>query len=331
MPRFRARLAAMTAAAALCLLNCTTASTHAEAAGSLRWVALGDSYTAGVIHATGPTFEQPRDGCQRTTGSYPEVIKRHLGPQIDLRNVSCGNATIAEVTHNRQTPIGYQLHIPGVVDIHDPDYPFDPVAPQVDALDPDTDVVTVGVGGNSLGFGEILGKCVSLGPTGGIGSSPCKDYYTSGTTETIEDRLQHVAHEYDVMLTAIHHRAPFARVVTVGYPAVIPDNAANCLYGNLLQFATIRHADLNWLRDSVLQPLNAAIHSESGKHGDTYVDVYTSSKGHSVCAGGQDKWIEGIKERLGDDDNPNTWALVHPNSRGHANAAARVEDAILGG
>lgn len=331
MSRFRKRLAGAAAAAALCLLGAGTYSARASAAGPLQWVALGDSYTAGVIHAAGPTSEEPRDGCERTIGAYPQVIKQDLGSLIDLRNVSCGNATIAEVSHSSQTPIGYELHIPGVVDIHDPDYPFDPVPPQVDALSLDTDVVTVGVGGNSLGFGEILGKCISLGPGGGIGSSPCKDYYTSGDVPSIESRLQDVEREYDNMLNAIHQRAPFARVLAVGYPAVIPDNAANCLYGNLLQFATIRHADLNWLRDSVLEPLNAVIHRAAARHADTYVDLYTSSKGHSVCATGTDKWVEGVKERLGDDGNPFTWALVHPNVREHNNAAHRIEDAVLGG
>ncbi|MEU6017908.1 SGNH/GDSL hydrolase family protein [Streptomyces sp. NPDC047515] len=330
MPRFRTKLAGAAAAAALCLLGASALSTPASAASSLEWVALGDSYTAGVIHAAGP-FEEPRDGCQRTIESYPEVIRRDLGSLVHLRNVSCGNATIADVYRTEQEPIGYELHIPGVVDIHDPDYPFPPVPPQIDALSPSTDLVTVGIGGNSLGFGEILGQCIRLGSSGTIGSRPCKDHYTSGTTESIEARLERVRAEYDQMLTAIHARAPFAKVLTVGYPVVIPDSAAYCLYGNPLQFATIRHADLNWLRDEVLQPLNTVIRQTTAAHGDHYVDIYSSSKGHSVCALGQNKWVEGVKERLGDNENPNTWALVHPNTRGQANAAAHVEDAILGG
>ncbi|MGA8117138.1 MAG: SGNH/GDSL hydrolase family protein [Actinocatenispora sp.] len=330
MSRYRMRLAGVAAAAALSVLGAGMYSTHATAAGTTKWVALGDSYTAGAIHAAGPTFEEPRDGCQRTTGSYPEVIKRKLGSQVELRNVSCGNATIADITHNRQEPIGYQLHIPGLVDNEDPDFPFDSVPPQVEALTSDTDVVTVGIGGNSLGFGEILGKCISVG-LGGSGSTPCKDYYTSGDGESIETRLQNIEHEYGQMLAAIHQRAPFAKVVTVGYPAVIPDRVSECLFANVLELATIRPGDLNWLRDSVLQPLNAVIHRATTAHNDTYVDIYSSSKGHSACASREDKWVEGIKERLGDNDNPETWALVHPNTKGQADAAVRVEEAILGG
>jgi len=329
MPRLSKKLAAAATAAAFCLLGASTSSAPASAASALQWVALGDSYTAGAIHAAGP-YQQPRDGCQRTTDAYPEVIKRDLGSLIHLRNVSCGNATIADVHSTAQEPIGYELHIPGVVDIHDPDYPYPSVPPQIDALSPDTNLVTVGVGGNSLGFGEILGQCISRGPGGGLGSSPCKDYYTSGNTESIESRLERVRTEYDQMLTAIHARAPFARVITVGYPTIIPSNAANCAYGNLLQFATTRHADLNWLRDEVLQPLNATIQHVTAAHGDHYVDIYSSSQSHSVCALGQDKWVEGIKERLLDNENPDTWALVHPNTRGQANAATQVENAILG-
>ncbi|MCL7380520.1 SGNH/GDSL hydrolase family protein [Streptomyces sp. 35G-GA-8] len=325
MPRFRKKLAGAAAVAALCLLGAGTSASApaAAAASSLQWVALGDSYTAGAIPAAGDTFEYPRDGCQRTTESYPEIIRRDFGSLVHLRNVSCGSATIANVYREEQTPTGYELHIPGLIDQSDPDYPFAPVPPQIDALSPSTDLVSVGVGGNSLGFGELLGKCIELGPTGSVGSSPCKDHFEAG----MPARLETVRREYDQMLTAIHAKAPFAKVITVGYPTVIPDDPANCLYSNPLQFSTTRHADLNWLRESALEPLNAIIQQVTAAHGDRYVDIYSSSKGHSVCAPGQEKWTEGILQRL----QPPTWALVHPNARGHANAAAQVEDAILGG
>ncbi|MFJ5035980.1 SGNH/GDSL hydrolase family protein [Streptomyces sp. NPDC088560] len=324
MPRFSKKLAGVAVAAALCLLGASaSSSTPAAAASSLQWVALGDSYTAGAIPAAGDTFEHPRDGCQRTTESYPEITRRDLGSLVHLRNVSCGSATIANVDREEQTPTGYELHIPGVIDQHDPDYPFDPVPPQIAVLSPSTDLVTVGVGGNSLGFGEILGKCIELGPTGSVGSSPCKDHFEG----SMPARLETVRREYDQMLTAIHAKAPFAKVITVGYPTVIPDAPANCVYGNPLQLSTIRHADLNWLRESALEPLNAVIQQVTAAHGDRYVDIYSSSKGHSVCAPGQEKWVEGILQHL----VPTTWALVHPNARGQANAATQVEDAILGG
>lgn len=143
----------------------------ANAAASYEWVALGDSYTAGVIPAAGEVFEIPRDGCERTDLSYPQVIDRDLGSLIELTNVSCGAATIEDITFQAQNPIG--RHLPPFSE--DPDYPFPPVPPQSEAVSPGTDVITVGAGGNTLGFADMLFNCLQLGSgTGGVGT-PCRD------------------------------------------------------------------------------------------------------------------------------------------------------------
>ncbi|MFJ4623866.1 hypothetical protein [Streptomyces sp. NPDC088812] len=75
MARFRTRLALLGSAAALAagaLVPAQFAGAQASAAAEEhQWVALGDSYTAGVIRAAGNTFEVPRDGCERTDRAYP--------------------------------------------------------------------------------------------------------------------------------------------------------------------------------------------------------------------------------------------------------------------
>ena len=187
MTRLTARLAVLTTAAALA----SAASVSAFAAGSvhtpghgarpqqagLNWVALGDSYTAGAIPAAGEEFENPRDGCVRTTGSYPQVIAGDLGPLVSLKNVSCGNATIENITTVGQFPIGHQ--IPGIST--DPDYPFPQVPIQLRAINLNTRLVTVGIGGNTLGFGEILQTCLALGAQTGNTGTPCKNFFTKDT------------------------------------------------------------------------------------------------------------------------------------------------------
>ncbi len=202
------RLAAFTTAALLA----SAASVPALAAGGhtarpqvqagLAWVALGDSYTAGAIAAAGQEFEQPRDGCVRTTDSYPEVIARDLGPLISLKNVSCGNATIDNITTVGQFPIGHQ--IPGIST--DPDFPFPQVPVQLRAVNLNTRLVTVGVGGNTLGFGEILQTCLALGAQTGNRGTPCKDFFTRDTVgdEPFDARFRDLGAEYDDMLFAIH-------------------------------------------------------------------------------------------------------------------------------
>ncbi|MFG2881747.1 SGNH/GDSL hydrolase family protein [Streptomyces sp. NPDC048297] len=318
MARLRTRLAMLGSAAALAagaLAPLQLAGAEPAAAASRQWVALGDSYTAGVVPAAGDVFEVPRDGCERTDQSYPQVIDRDLGSLFDLTNVSCGAATIEDVTFRAQEPIG--RHLPPFSE--DPDYPFPAVPPQSAAVGPGTDVITIGVGGNTLGFAGILFQCLQLGAgSGGVGT-PCKDELAAD----IPGRLAKVSRDYDEMLTVLHERAPHAKILSVGYPTVVPQDTSTCRYNDLAQFGPITQGDLDWLRQDVLEPLNQAIEKSAGTHTDaSYVNLYDSSRNHSVCDAG--KWVEGVFTRV-----PDQPALVHPNARGHRNAADHVAAAML--
>ncbi|MGW0673011.1 SGNH/GDSL hydrolase family protein [Streptomyces sp. NPDC002746] len=300
------------AAGALAPVQIASAAS-AAAAPSYDWVALGDSYTAGVIPAAGEVFEFPRDGCERTDQSYPQVIDRELGPAVDLLNVSCGAATIDDITFRAQQPIG--RHLPPFSE--DPDYPFPSVPPQSAAVNSDTDVITIGVGGNTLGFADILLHCLQRDSGSEGKGTPCRD----DLADTVTGRLDRVSRDYSGMLATLHERAEQAKVVTVGYPAVIPQDTAKCRDGDWEQFGSITPGDLDWLRDDVLEPLNTVIKRTAGEYGDAFVDLYSSSRNHSVCD--SDKWVEGIFAKF-----PNEVAFVHPNTKGHANAARKVSTAV---
>ncbi|MEU8922249.1 SGNH/GDSL hydrolase family protein [Kitasatospora sp. NPDC048545] len=321
MPRLLSRLAVAGTAVVLAAgLTSPTAALAAakpaERARALSWVAMGDSFTAGVIEATGAETE-PRDGCARTVESYPEIIRRDLGALTDLRNVSCSGATTENVRATKLSPLGRPLPPLGT----DPNAPYPPVPPQIDSAGPDTDLITVGVGGNDLGFGQILLDCIELGATHLGQGTPCKDKYDT----QLPSRLGQLRTDYAAMLTALQAKAPSAKVITVGYPHLIPEDATHCQYGNLLHFATVTTGDLAWARTAILEPLNAVIARSSTDHGDTFVDLYPASAGHSVCD--PDHWLDGILTSV----LPLRYGLVHPNARGQAGAAAAVERAVLGG
>ncbi|MER7671073.1 SGNH/GDSL hydrolase family protein [Kitasatospora sp. NPDC096128] len=320
MPRVPSRLAVAGTAATLALGLITPTAAQAAAkpatrAAALKWAALGDSYTAGVIEATGD-LTAPQDGCARTTGSYPELLRRDLGSLVDLHNVSCSGATSPDVYADKQSPLGRPLPPLGT----DPDAPYPPVPPQIDTVTPDTDVITVGIGGNDLGFGQILKDCIELGATHLGQGTPCKDKYAA----QLPGRLNRLRTDYGTMLAALRAKAPSAKVVTVGYPHLVPEDAARCQYGNPLQFATFTTGDLAWARTGVLEPLNLVIEQVSSAQQDTYVDLYPGSAGHSVCDA--DHWLDGVLTSV----VPLRYALVHPNARGQAFAADRVGSALLG-
>ncbi|MEJ8672705.1 SGNH/GDSL hydrolase family protein [Streptomyces sp. MS1.AVA.1] len=313
----RTRLAVLGSAVALAvgaLVPLQLSAATPAAAAAYEWVALGDSDTAWRHPGGGRDLRSPRDGCERTDQSYPQVIDRDLGSLIELTNVSCGAATIEDVTFNAQEPIG--RHLPPFSE--DPDYPFPPVPPQSEAVNPGTDVITVGVGGNTLGFAEILFTCLQLGDGSGGVDTPCRD----ALADNIPDRLTKVGQDYDDMLATLHERAPHAKILNVGYPTVIPEDTSKCRYNDWEQFASITPGDLDWLRDDVLGPLNATIEKTAGEHGDAFVDLTDSSRNHSVCDAG--KWVEGVFTTF-----PSDVAFVHPNAKGHRNASAHVSAAIL--
>ncbi|MBE4733380.1 SGNH/GDSL hydrolase family protein [Streptomyces sp. ND05-3B] len=315
-------------------------SGSAGAADQYQWAAMGDSYTAGgfVGAPQPPLGDASRDGCDRTADAYPGVVERELdefppGKYVHLTDVSCGNATIADIANTKQTPIS---------PVQPPAGGWPAVDPQIQRakLNDSTDVVTIGVGGNSLPFGGMLLKCLELGATPG---ESCREYYASPPEgeESIKDKLARVQDEYIEMLAKVHEAAPNAKVITVGYPAVLPEEGTACNRLALTELGSIKHADIDWLRDDVLKPLNSTIQRVTSFFGDRYVDVYSSSVGHDACEPAGTKWVEGI---CGDAEDywpaklPGTLlncglihkrvTLVHPNAEGHANTAAHVERAV---
>ncbi|GAA3868279.1 hypothetical protein GCM10022243_37440 [Saccharothrix violaceirubra] len=317
----RIAIASCTLVAAALVAPALPASARAE---TVRWVAMGDAYTAGGIAAAGAEVVDGglRDGCDRTAGSYPEVLRRMWADRYELVNVSCVGATIANVVSERQWPIGRESPFFGIAD---PDFPFPSVPAQMRALTPDTDLVTVGIGGNTLGFMEFVYACVVMGQwSDPETASPCAEHFTSGWdgVPTITDRLAVLAEQYGDMLMAIRAAAPQATVLAVGYPAIFPADPADCTVGQtpggLLHFGTVTRPDLAWLRTAVVEPLNGVIAEQAAVHGVTFVDLYPAGIGHDACRPDGCDWVEGIRDETGE------WALVRPNSAGHLAAAITI-------
>jgi lysophospholipase L1-like esterase len=247
------------------------------------YVALGDSYTAGPgISAQLPDVS----GCQRSNQNYPHLVAAALGEP--LRDVSCSGAATVHLLAPQAVTGG-------------------PNPAQLDALDRRTAVVTIGIGGNDIGFGEIVERCVSLLPVG----SPCRDHYTGAGEDEISRRIAATAPKVATALAEIRRRAPRARVFVVGYPAILPEHNLGCW--PLLPFAV---GDVPWLRDKEKE-LNAMLAFTAAAGGAVYVDTYGPSDGHSACALPGARWTE---PALG----PSSSAPVHPNADGMRGMAEAV-------
>ncbi|HYF45065.1 MAG TPA: GDSL-type esterase/lipase family protein, partial [Acidimicrobiales bacterium] len=252
-----------------------------------RYVALGDSYTAGPLI---PDNNGEPLGCLRSDENYPQEVARAYG--VSVIDASCSGAETEDMTQPQGVTPG-------------------PNPPQFDRLTPDTQVVTVGIGGNDIGFSSIVQNCVALL---GDFERPCKDDYVVNDTDQLANRIGDTADDIAAVLEGIHTRSPLADVYLVGYPAILPES------GGCWPQMPLTSTDVAYLRDTEKR-LNTMLAQQAALHGATYVDVYTPSIGHDACTSSSVRWVEPIVPG-------NVAASVHPNARGMEGMAAAVKAAI---
>ncbi|MEU6587342.1 SGNH/GDSL hydrolase family protein [Nocardia sp. NPDC046763] len=263
----------------------------ATADAGTKYVALGDSYAAGV--GISNILDKT---CSRSDRNYAHLFAAARG--YSLTDVTCGGATTDSVTST-----------------------------QLSAVTADTNLVTLGVGGNDIGFTDIVKDCVMAGTLGtgsGTGSAVLQNLGTgiaSGSAEALlgcknkydasmPTRLSQASAKVAKLVSDIKARAPQARVVLVGYPHILPDNAALCAGRQ-----PVLPADVDWARDTVVGGLNTMLRSQAGTEYFSTYEIYT---GHDVCEAIPDRWVNGTSVDNGEG------AQFHPNQYGHAATAQQM-------
>jgi lysophospholipase L1-like esterase len=291
--RYPVRATVAVAVVVVALAISALALTPARAADrfSGAYVALGDSYTSG------PGIPGQVPGsllCFRSDHNYPSLLARAINP-ASFTDVSCAGAVTASMT----SPQGL-------------------AAPQFNALGPDDRLVTVGIGGNDVGFASIAVTCIVLALADPSGA-PCQAHYTSGGTDQIAAAIAQTAPKIAAVLRGIHQRAPHARVLLVGYPDIVPDSASDCAPGVNDPLAA---GDIPWINGEE-KALNRMLAAQAAANGATYVNTYRSSIGHDACQAPGIRWIEGIV-------NVQNAFPIHPNALGMRNDARQIL-AVLNG
>lgn len=228
----------------------------ADAAG-IDYAALGDSYTSAPL--IGPSASGVPISCQQSTNNYPHLVAAAIHA-ASLTDVSCSGAVIANLTQPQP-----QTSVDGLTN-----------PPQLDALTPSTTLVTIGISANDASYFGVAFQCFTvdlLQPTG----SACADQYTAGGVDPIAETIGKLAPELAAAYQSIHARAPQARVLAVGYPALWPVNGTSC-WPQL----PVSPDDVSFLV-SLLVQLNAMIATTAAANDVQYVDTYTPTIGHDVC------------------------------------------------
>ncbi len=244
------------------------------------YVALGDSYVAGPFI---PQQIKPR-GCLKSDHNYPHLAFQGLGLSR-LSDVSCSGAQTEDMFNPQNVS------------------PDGPNPPQLNAVNDHTAVLTVGIGGNDIGFTDIAINCGNLADR-----TPCRDDYVQNGEDELRNRIDDTAPLVNNVLDAIARRAPQADVFVVGYPTILPHTGTGCYPRE-----PIKPEDVVYLR-GIVQYLNAMLANQASANGAGYIDLYTPSIGHDICQLPGVKWVEGVTVT-------SPAAPVHPNGLGMQNFA----------
>jgi lysophospholipase L1-like esterase len=251
-------------------------------------VALGDSYTSGDLVPL--SLDSPPAGCLRSPRAYPAIVAGALHDASGLVNASCTSAGVADMTAAQHTAAGTN-------------------PPQLDSLAPGDALVMLTLGGDDLGFLNVLSTCMRLSWSDPFGS-PCQRHYTSGGTDKLAALVTAEAPKMAAALSQVRARAPKARVLVVGYPDLFP------VHGGCWPVVPITDGDISYLRGIELK-LNAMLAADAAAAGVTFVDTYHPTVGHDFCANGNVRDVEGLVPG-------SLSAPFHPNTRGQAAIAAQV-------
>jgi lysophospholipase L1-like esterase len=252
--------------ALVCVMFGLSAAAAPAVASADDYVALGDSFSSGV----GTGSYTLSSSCRRGVYAYPWLVTQQR-PNTSLTFAACSGATTGDV-----------------------------MASQIQSVTAATDIVTVTIGGNDIGFSDLIVQCTLADCSSALDT-------TRGSLGTV------LSPRLDTVYTAIRGRAQAASVVVLGYPRIF--SSAGC-FGTLGISATER-AKANQLADALDQLAGA----RAAAAGVTYRSAIAQFSGHAVCS--WSAWLNGLNLF-------NTVESYHPNRNGNSLGYAPLMRSVIG-
>lgn len=232
------------------------------------YVALGDSYAAFGDQTEPVVTDGPAARCGRSLTNYPNVLD--VNPAVgELVDVTCGGAIIPSLT-------GFQ---------------YDGVPAQLNALDAGTDLVTLSIGGNDVGFGTIV-NCITKQDDYATVPS-CREELDDEITAAIDSVFGAgtegdvpVATKVDTIYALIANRSPGATVVATQYLPLMPAEGESCAFTERLV-----PDDVKWARE-VTAKINAAVDAAAVRNGHVSVLPVDPTVDRSACGAADERWTD---------------------------------------
>ncbi|WP_456697340.1 SGNH/GDSL hydrolase family protein [Aeromicrobium sp. P5_D10] len=231
-------------------------------AGLTSYVAMGDSFVGGP--GIDP-YDRESGACHRSERNYPTLLAARLGIS-GFADVSCATTGSAE--------IGGTAEVAG-----------ETFAAQLDAVDADTRLITIGTGGNDgLLYESLFDACY-------FPETRSPQACTTFVERDADKVLAATKEELTGWMRVVQFKAPDARIVLVGYLRYLPDagpcRAFDLTAAQVQQVLTVQNR------------LEATQQAAAKALGIEFVSLQNLSRGHDACAG-QDAWVHALEGADGD-------------------------------
>jgi lysophospholipase L1-like esterase len=263
-PTFSSRAARV--GALMSVLFAVLAIAAPAAARADNYVALGDSFSSGV----GTGSYTLSSSCRRGVYAYPWLVAQQRA-NTSLTFVACSGATTADV-----------------------------MSTQIASVTGETSIVTVTIGGNDIGFANLIRKCTLADCSAALDST------RASLRSVLSPRL-------DTVYTTIRSRALSASVIVLGYPRIF--SSASC-FGTFGITSTER-TKANQLADA----LDLLTSERAAAAAVTYKSAIAPFTGHAVCS--TSPWLNGL-------NLVSTIESYHPNRNGNSLGYAPLVRLVVG-
>lgn len=227
----------------------------AQNAPSAQYVAMGSSIASGPGVGVRDPGSPPL--CMRSSTNYAHLFAAKRG--LTLRDATCSGATTAGIlTGQRLLP------------------------PQIDAAGPETQLVTVSIGGNDVHLaGNLFADSCANAPDR-IPAAWRPWICHAATQAEVDEAFGELEAHLQAIVDGIRQRAPHARIVFVDYVRLVPPS------GSCPDRLPLTEPQLTEIRatETQLAAMTAKVARETGSG---LLQASALSQGHDVCA--EDSWI----------------------------------------
>jgi lysophospholipase L1-like esterase len=223
-------------------------------------LALGDSFSSGQgAGSYDPDTNGGGNTCFRSRHAWPQLLARRLR-LVPLPALACSGAITRQVTLDDARRKEPERRVS-----------------QVSRISGGPDVVTLTIGGNDVGFADVLKHCVF--------DADCTERYRKPTGDVLDGQIADLAGRLPGVYAAIRAATPRARLIVVGYPRLFPERHGSSAADNCAAERRISSREAEYLNDRT-RALNAAIAGAARASGAEFIDVTEAFDGAELrCTG----------------------------------------------